>query len=103
MTLIIAPFFMAIYLSKEELPVIIGAYKYYLRKGIAGSEEVLLKALYSFIPRSNIAYEMSHLYLFSNNQKLEEGAREWIHTSLTPIDRFLKDLKSPQWGEDSLK
>lgn len=80
-------------INSYSLEVIAGAYPFYIRKGIPGSEPVLNDALDSF------GYEtMAEDYLNCGNDKLESAAEAWAHRNGYRITHSYGAATGPKWG-----
>ncbi len=80
-------------LENRMLDVIAGAYRFFIRKGDTGTEEILIEAL-----NKNYNKSMAADYLNCGNLRLREAAHDCakLHGySLTPTP----DWKGPRWGE----
>lgn len=62
-------------LDEKNFPVITSIYEYYIRKGINGSESMLITALAKY---GNVA--MADVYLNCGNVELEGAAKGWAHS-----------------------
>jgi len=80
-------------INSYSLEVIAGAYQFYIRKGIPGSEPVLNDALDSF------GYvTMAEDYLNCGNDKLESAAEAWASRNGYRITHTWGSATGPQWG-----
>ncbi|MGC8777236.1 MAG: hypothetical protein ACP5Q4_00965 [Candidatus Caldatribacteriaceae bacterium] len=58
--------------ERKDLYPIAGAYRFFLKKGLPGSEKILLKVLQKFGDDA-----MAQAFLNSGHPELEKEAREW--------------------------
>ena len=82
-------------LNEGDLPVIAGAYEYYIRLGQVGSETLLIDALNAFgsIP-------MGEDYLNCGNAELSKAAEEWASSKGYTITTYPGASDYPRWGSN---
>lgn len=86
-----AEVFLATALEKKRWPVIAGGYKFYLRQGQPGCEDLLIKALKKFG-----TLKIACAYAYCGNSKLKEAGLQWAATHNVVIPAEPGD--SPRWG-----
>lgn len=64
-------------LKERNLELIAGAYRFFLRRGEAGTESVMIEALNRSEPGIYPGYDMATTLLNCGNSQLEEAARKW--------------------------
>jgi HEAT repeat protein len=82
-------------LEEFNLDIIAGAYRFFIRKGKPGTEDVLIRAL---SPTAGFDREIAEAFLNSGNSKLEKVAREWAESHSFKIFMFPGGSKGPRWG-----
>jgi HEAT repeat protein len=80
-------------LQEEKISVIAGAYAYFIRLGIGGSEALLTEALNQFG-----TIRMAEDFLNCGNKLLEEGARAWAESKGYTIYSGTVESNRPLWG-----
>jgi len=82
-------------LKNKDLEIVAGGHAFFIRKGQAGSEEVLIEALQACGDR-----RMATDFLNSGNSQLEEAARKWAKNQGYVISPGIGPGGSgPQWGD----
>lgn len=79
--------------QRENTEVIAAAYDFFIRRGEAGTETVLIKTLNK---KGN--KEMAVTYLNSGNGQLEEAAQRWARSHGYRVHRHPSGKDFPRWG-----
>lgn len=83
-------------LREGNAGAVCGAYRYFIGKGIAGSDAVLMAALSQYGD-----YTMACYFALSGNNRLEEAARRWAKKDRRPIEPNAYAKKhAVRWGTD---
>lgn len=81
-------------LKKKNFTIIVGAYSFFIRKGIEGSETILFEALKKYGDSS-----MAMDFMNCGNNYLASAAEKWAKSKGLEIIRLSGvDSKSPKWG-----
>ena len=82
-------------LQEENLEIIAGAYRFFIGRGQAGTEEILIWALNEFGTS-----DMAEDFLNCGNSLLEEAGTQWAHTHGYTISSmpFGSGGEDPVWG-----
>ena len=83
--------------SEEDLTVIAGAYEFFIRKGVPGSEKFLIRGMTERIDGN--PSKMATVFWNCGNPKLKEAARSFL---LGEYARFQVE-PVPKWGSEILK
>jgi HEAT repeat protein len=79
-------------MKKENLEIVSAAYAYYIRKGEAGTEDILIEALWQGCYEKKMAFDFAH----SGNEKLKQAADEIAKKRGYTIS---VDSSGPKWGK----
>ncbi|MBI2350539.1 MAG: hypothetical protein HYV00_03500, partial [Deltaproteobacteria bacterium] len=85
--------FMVSALEDKDLAIVAGAYAFFIRQGVPGSEDILMNAL------NEHGYEvMAEDFLTCGNSELEEAAHKWALENESEIKPAPGSKNSPLWG-----
>jgi len=79
-------------MTKKNLEIISAAYAYYIRKGEAGTEDILIEALWEGCYEKKMVFDFAH----SSNEKLKQAADEIAKKRGYTISA---DSSGPKWGK----
>jgi len=79
-------------MTKKNLEIISAAYAYYIRKGEAGTEDILIEALWEGCYEKKMVFDFAH----SSNEKLKQAADEIAKKRGYTI---AADSSGPKWGK----
>jgi HEAT repeat protein len=79
-------------MKKKNLEIVSAAYAYYIRKGEAGTEDILIEALWEGCYEKKMVFHFAH----SGNEKLKQAADEIAQKGGYAITT---DSSGPKWGK----
>ena len=89
---VIKPLFAA--MKHEDLATVSGAYKFFIRKGEPGTEDILIHALNKYGD-----YTIALAFFESGNSKLEKAAKKWLKGNLYPTLSPAGGNGELRWGK----
>ena len=81
-------------MKNKSIEIVAGAYPFYIRQGIPGSEALLIQALYTY---GALVPSMARDFLNSDRELLVKAVQEWVRLHDYSIDPSPRP-GGPRWG-----